>query len=280
MEPFAAPFTVDEVDRRVRSELDFYEKTNARAVFTGFTLTAYLSVRIAKLPLVALVPFLCSRPFFNAGLGTWPDQFRPAILQAVPEAGSAVHLSRRGLTAARVAQAVRQLLESTSVRPRAIELKRLYEAADGAQATADFLTKTVADRTDDCTGDPVGAPLAGAHNGTQGRPQGSPLQARVPPMTPKGDRTDDCTGDPVGAPLAGAPDGTQGRPQGSPLQAWVQLPCRQHTCCQTAGAVELVRPEGASLSLYGRVMHQEDASVSCFTQSTGSDRSRAGSARP
>ena len=53
-------------------------------------------------------------------------------------------------------------------------------------------------------------------NGTQGRPQGSPLQARVPTMTPKGD--------PVGAPLAGAPDDTQG--------------------------------------LYGRVMHQEDASVS------------------
>lgn len=150
MEPFAAPFTVDEVDRRVRSELDFYEKTNARAVFTGFTLTACLSVRIAKLPLVALVPFLFSRPFFNAGLGTWPDQFRPAILQAVPEAGSAVHLSRRGLTAARVAQAVRQLLESTSARHRAIELKRLYEAADGAQATADFLSKTVADRTEDC----------------------------------------------------------------------------------------------------------------------------------
>ena len=59
------------------------------------------------------------------------------------------------------------------------------------------------------------------------------------------DRMGDCTGD------------RKGRPYRR-----VQLPCRQHTCCQTADAVEPVRPEGASLSPYGRVMHQEDASAS------------------
>ena len=86
METFAAPFSEDEVERRVRSELEFYEHTGAQAVFIGFTLTAYLSARIAKLPLVALAPFSFTRPFLEAGLGTWPDQFRPAILRAVPDA--------------------------------------------------------------------------------------------------------------------------------------------------------------------------------------------------
>lgn len=86
MESFADPFTEAEVEARARSELAFYEKVGACAVFIGFNLTAYLSARAARLPLVALVPFSFTAPFFRAGLGTWPDQFRPPLLDLVPRA--------------------------------------------------------------------------------------------------------------------------------------------------------------------------------------------------
>lgn len=86
MESFADPFTVDEVAQRTRAELAFYEQVGARAVFIGFNLTSFLSARVAKLPLIALVPFAFTRPFFDAGLGTWPDQLRFAGLRLIPRA--------------------------------------------------------------------------------------------------------------------------------------------------------------------------------------------------
>ena len=66
----------------------------------------------------------------------------------------------------------------------------------------------------DRTGDPVGAPLAGAQDETMtdrtgdhtGDRKGRPYR-RVPRMRPMTDRK----GDPVGAPLAGAPDDTAGK---------------------------------------------------------------------
>jgi hypothetical protein len=77
--------------------------------------------------------------------------------------------------------------------------------------------------TDDCTGDPVGAPLAGAPDDTHGRPHG-----RLP-----------------GRPRRGAPCGCP----------------RWHLAADRKGRpYRLVRAEGG-LSPYGRVMLVEDAGV-------------------
>jgi UDP:flavonoid glycosyltransferase YjiC (YdhE family) len=84
MEAFAAPFTVEEVRRRVRSELDLYNALQPRAIVIGFTLTVYLSARIAGIPLTAVTPFAFTRPFLEAGLGAFPDQFRRGPLRWIP----------------------------------------------------------------------------------------------------------------------------------------------------------------------------------------------------
>ncbi|MBU6352013.1 MAG: hypothetical protein KGS73_17895 [Chloroflexi bacterium] len=55
---------------------------------------------------------------------------------------------------------------------------------------------------------------------------------------------------------------TQTGAQRSQRRYLAQLPRRQRPCCQTACAVEPVRPEGASLSPCRRVTHQEGASAS------------------
>lgn len=84
MEAFAAPFTVEEVRRRVRSERDLYTALQPTAIVIGFTMTVYLSARIARIPLVAVTPFAFTRPFLEAGLGTFPDQFRRGPLRWIP----------------------------------------------------------------------------------------------------------------------------------------------------------------------------------------------------
>lgn len=84
METFGEPFSVDEVRQRVTSELSLYQQLKPEAIIIGFTLTVYVSARVAGIPLIAVTPFAFTRPFFEAGLGTLPDQFRRGPLKWVP----------------------------------------------------------------------------------------------------------------------------------------------------------------------------------------------------
>lgn len=84
MEAWGEPFTLEEVRQRVQNELALYEQLQPRVVVIGFTLTVYLSARIARIPLVAVAPLAFTRPFVEAGLATFPDQFKWGVLKYVP----------------------------------------------------------------------------------------------------------------------------------------------------------------------------------------------------
>ncbi len=74
LESLRPPFSRADLRRRVASELAALDELRPDLVFTGFTLTTFLSARIARVPLVQLVPYAFTRPFVDAGLATWPDQ--------------------------------------------------------------------------------------------------------------------------------------------------------------------------------------------------------------
>lgn len=79
------PFTTDEVRQRVKSELALYEMLSPAAVVIGFTLSTYVSARVVGIPLVAATPFSFTAPFFQAGLATFPDQYKIPPLSWVPQ---------------------------------------------------------------------------------------------------------------------------------------------------------------------------------------------------
>ena len=85
MESFADPFTQAELQTRVRSELDLYAKVNPTALVMGFTLSAVISARAARLPLVYVIPFPLSRPYLEANLAAWPDAFDLPVLRWLPK---------------------------------------------------------------------------------------------------------------------------------------------------------------------------------------------------
>jgi len=78
-------FTGPELIARVHSELRLYEAQRPAAVVTGFILSTYLSARRAEIPLVTVAPLAVTRPFFEAGLGTFPDQFDFGPLRLAPQ---------------------------------------------------------------------------------------------------------------------------------------------------------------------------------------------------
>lgn len=73
MESMSEPFTAEELTARVESELALFDEVKPAAVVMGFTLSMSISARVAGVPLVCVIPFGASQPFFEAGLGTWPD---------------------------------------------------------------------------------------------------------------------------------------------------------------------------------------------------------------
>ena len=77
-------FDATELATRVGSELALYEELHPVAVVTGFILSACISARASRIPLVTVAPLAVTRPFFEAGLGTFPDQFDVGPMRLVP----------------------------------------------------------------------------------------------------------------------------------------------------------------------------------------------------
>ncbi len=84
MESGGRMFTTSELVTRVNSELRLYEALRPAAIVTGFILSAYISARAAHIPLVTVAPLAVTRPFFEAGLATFPDNFERGPLRLVP----------------------------------------------------------------------------------------------------------------------------------------------------------------------------------------------------
>lgn len=84
-ESFADPFTIQELRQRVEGEARLFRDLKPAAVVIGFTLSVVLSARLARIPLVYVMPFPLTRPFLEAGLATWPDMFDYPVLRIIPK---------------------------------------------------------------------------------------------------------------------------------------------------------------------------------------------------
>jgi len=84
MESFDDPFTEAELRERVESEVTLYRELNPVAVVMGFTLSVTISARVSQIPLVYVLPFPLTRPFLDAGLATFPDEFDYPLLRILP----------------------------------------------------------------------------------------------------------------------------------------------------------------------------------------------------
>lgn len=73
MEAYGQPFTVAELTQRVESELALYRTLQPRAVVMGSLLSASISARVARIPLVNVVPFPLTRAYLQAGLPALPN---------------------------------------------------------------------------------------------------------------------------------------------------------------------------------------------------------------
>lgn len=84
MESLADPFTEAELRQRVKGELLLYLDLKPATVVIGFTLSTVISARAAKIPLTYVMPFPLTRPFLDAGLATWPDEYDFPLLRLIP----------------------------------------------------------------------------------------------------------------------------------------------------------------------------------------------------
>ncbi|GJM40746.1 MAG: glycosyl transferase [Ardenticatenaceae bacterium] len=77
-------FTPQELITRAEGEIALIAQLQPAAVVMGFTLSMYISARAAKVPLVVVCPLPFTRPFFEAGLATWPAQYNVGPLRLLP----------------------------------------------------------------------------------------------------------------------------------------------------------------------------------------------------
>ena len=76
--------SADEVRRSVAAEVDFFRQVGARAVVIGFTLTAYLSSRVAGLPLVTSHGASFVPPVFERNLAPVPTTMPMPNMEWLP----------------------------------------------------------------------------------------------------------------------------------------------------------------------------------------------------
>lgn len=72
-EKYAHPFSIEELTLRVRHELDLFNKINPIAIVMGSVLSFPISARVAKIPLVNVIPFALSRGYLNNNLPIVPE---------------------------------------------------------------------------------------------------------------------------------------------------------------------------------------------------------------
>lgn len=73
------------LERRIDGELALLRELAPAAVVTGFCFSAVCSARLAGVPVVWVLAAAGVRPYFDAGLGTWPDALDAPWLRWLPE---------------------------------------------------------------------------------------------------------------------------------------------------------------------------------------------------
>ncbi len=77
-------FTNAEMITRATNEIALYKKLNPAAVVIGFTLSTLISAPAAKIPLVYVMPFALTRPFFESNPQIWSKLFGHTPLRWLP----------------------------------------------------------------------------------------------------------------------------------------------------------------------------------------------------
>lgn len=70
---------------RLKSEMALLEKIKPKAIVTGFIHSTAISSQVFGIPLVWVTPVTLTRPYFEAGLGVWPDVVDCAVTRALPD---------------------------------------------------------------------------------------------------------------------------------------------------------------------------------------------------
>lgn len=76
-------FSADELIIRTRNELALYNQIKPEAVVIGFTMSTLISTRAAGIPLVYVMPFAFTKPFFAAN-PDWGDVLDYPVLRSIP----------------------------------------------------------------------------------------------------------------------------------------------------------------------------------------------------
>ncbi|MDA9460450.1 UDP-glucuronosyltransferase-related glycosyl transferase [Enterococcus mundtii 3F] len=80
MKSIRHPFTFKIVEERVKNELAFYQKKQPKAIITGTNITAFLSARIYKVPLIYIKPFALTREQLSLHDAPAPKQLTQKII--------------------------------------------------------------------------------------------------------------------------------------------------------------------------------------------------------
>uniref|UniRef100_A0A7V4LCF0 Glycosyltransferase n=1 Tax=Desulfobacca acetoxidans TaxID=60893 RepID=A0A7V4LCF0_9BACT len=78
------PFGVDHLTMRVKGELAWFRALRPVAAVTGLELSLPISCRVAGVPLVWVAQTTWTRPYYEAGLGLWPDFISVPPLTCLP----------------------------------------------------------------------------------------------------------------------------------------------------------------------------------------------------
>jgi len=85
LEKFGYLVSEEDVEERVRNEIDLFERTKPAAVVTGFIHSTAISARVVGVPLVWVSPATILSSYFKAGLGTFPDALDYRGVRWIPD---------------------------------------------------------------------------------------------------------------------------------------------------------------------------------------------------
>lgn len=84
-EKFGDPFPDEWLVEHLVNEEKAYQDCQVELVVTGFNIPCVLSARKARIPLVFIIPGTALEPYFQAGLGTFPDTFENVFTRLLPK---------------------------------------------------------------------------------------------------------------------------------------------------------------------------------------------------
>jgi UDP:flavonoid glycosyltransferase YjiC (YdhE family) len=85
MEKWGDPFSSEQLATRVQGEVQLFNEWKPAAVVIGFTLSVTISARVAGIPLIYVMPFSYTEPFFAAKLADVPELFDVPLTRLFPE---------------------------------------------------------------------------------------------------------------------------------------------------------------------------------------------------